>query len=144
MPLADFVRYLNAQFPDPPSVLRSPTHFVSEGGQVHALYAGLRLESAFSPMVATRDGRLFGHCARLQVLDEASRRRLDPEIAYAQPRDDQEFIVPDRLVRTLHTLNYLTYRERRRCCCSKFIRATSPALSPAMAWLSRKSCARAD
>lgn len=112
MPLADFVRYLNSQLPDPPSVVHSPTHFVSENGRVHARYAGLRLESAFFPMVATRDGRLRGHRARLQVVAEKG-LPLDPEVAYVQPRDDQEFIALDRLVRTLHTLNYLIYRERQ-------------------------------
>lgn len=108
MPLTDFVRYLNSQLPDQPS----PTHFVSENGRVHARYAGLRLESAFFPIVATGDGRLRGHHARLRVSD-ASGQPLDPALAYAQPRDDREFIVLDRLVRTLHTLNYLIYRERQ-------------------------------
>lgn len=108
MPLTDFVRYLNSQLPDLPS----PTHFVSESGGVHARYAGLCLESAFFPIVATGDGRLRGHHARLLVIDESG-QPLDPELAYAQPRDDREFIVLDRLVRTLHTLNYLIYRERQ-------------------------------
>lgn len=112
MPLADFVRYLNAQLPDPPSAVSSPTHFVSENGEVHALYAGLRLESVFCPIVANVDGRRRGHRARLRVIDQNG-QPLDPEVAYAQPRDDKEFIVLDRLVRTLHTLNYLTYRERQ-------------------------------
>ena len=112
MPLADFVRYLNSQLPDQPSVGHSPTHFASENGRVHSLYEGLRLESAFFPIVATDDGRLRGHSARLQVSDETG-RPLGPEVAYAQPRDDKAFVVLDRLVRTLHTLNYLTYRHRQ-------------------------------
>lgn len=112
MPLTDFVRYLNSRLPDPPSVAHSPTHFVSEDGRVHARYAGLRLESAFFPIVASGDGRLRGHRARLRVIAENG-QPLDPQVAFAQPRDDQEFIALDRLVRTLHTLNYLVYRERQ-------------------------------
>jgi len=111
MPLADFVRYLNSQLPYPPSDLRSGTPFVSEDGHVHVVYSGLRLESAFFPIVATNDGRLRGHGARLLASDES--RLLESKFVYTLPGDDNEFIALDRLVRTLHTLNYLTYRERR-------------------------------
>lgn len=113
MPLADFVRYLNSQLPYPPSGLRSTTPFVSEAGQVHVRYSGLRLESIFCPVVDTVNGGLCGHGARLQVTDETSNRPLDPALVYTRPADDKEFIYLDRLVRTLHTLNYLTYRDRQ-------------------------------
>jgi len=113
MPLADFVRYLNAQLPHPPSGLHSTAPFVSEGGRVHVVYSGLRLESVFSPIVDVASGQLRGHGARLLVIDAASKRPFSAEVAYALPQDGKEFIVLDRLIRTLHTLNYLTYGDRQ-------------------------------
>lgn len=113
MPLNDLVRYLNSQLPFAPSAssLRAP--FVSENGRVYVRYGGARLESAFSSIVDTANDALRGHTAHLQAFDVASGRRLDDESVVALPNDDQEFVFFDRLLRTLHVLNYLTYRDRR-------------------------------
>ena len=113
MPLTDFVRYLNAQLPNPKSALRAGVRFLSESGRVFVYYAELRLASEFSPVIDTATGELRGHCARLRVTRQGDGKVLDAASLFALPDDDQELIFVDRLVRTLHTLNYLTYSERR-------------------------------
>jgi len=112
MPLSEFVRYINAQLPFPKTASRFTTPFASEGGRVFVYYANLRLESNFSPIVDTADGRLRGHVATLTATHKTTHQRLEAEAVFKLPGDDEEFIFLDRLVRTLHTLNYLTYPER--------------------------------
>jgi len=112
MPLSEFVRYINAQLPFPKTASRFTTPFASEGGRVFVYYANLRLESNFSPIVDTSDGRLRGHIATLTATHKTTHQRLEAEAVFKLPEDDEEFIFLDRLVRTLHTLNYLTYPER--------------------------------
>jgi EAL domain-containing protein (putative c-di-GMP-specific phosphodiesterase class I) len=118
MPLSDFVRYLNAQYAPPvPSVtsnsgLRSTTPFVAEDGQVFVHFATLRLESFYSPIVAVAAGKLHGHAAGLNAFGRANQQRLETEAVFVLPSDDDEFIYLDRLARTLHVLNYLTYLNR--------------------------------
>jgi len=113
MPLNDLVRYLNQQLPFPPSGSNLRTPFVAENGRVYVRYGGVRLESAFSSIVEAANGALRGHTAGLQAFDTASRRRLDDGDVVGLPKDDNEFVFLDRLQRTLHVLNYLTYRDRR-------------------------------
>ena len=112
MPLSEFVRYINAQLPFPKTASRFTTPFASEGGRVFVYYASLRLESNFSPIIDTSDGRLRGHVATLTATHKTTHQRLEAEAVFKLPEDDEEFIFLDRLVRTLHTLNYLTYPER--------------------------------
>lgn len=112
MPLSDFVRYLNAQLPFSPAGRRSATPFVSENGRVFVYFDRVRLESYFSPIVDTANGDLRGHAARLEATGKDGRQVLEPAVVFALPKDDEEFIFLDRLVRTLHTLNYLVYRDR--------------------------------
>ena len=109
MPLSDFVRYLNAQHPLPTSGLRPAAPFISENGRVFVHFADLRLESRFSPIVDTASGELRGHAASLHAIGLRSLQPLEPEAVFILPGDDDEFIYLDRLVRTLHALNYLTY-----------------------------------
>ncbi|MEI7612244.1 MAG: EAL domain-containing protein [Betaproteobacteria bacterium] len=108
MPLSDFVRYINAQHPVSFSGSPSASSFVSEEGKVSAYYAGLRLESVFLEVLDAVTGELQGHAASLVVSRAETNMPLQPEVLYAQPRNDAEFIYLDRLVRTLHTLNHLT------------------------------------
>ena len=112
MPLTDFVRYLNDQLPNPASTLRAGVRFLSESGRVFVYYTDLRLASEFSPVIDTASGLLGGHCARLRVTRKRDGKLLDAATLFALPEDDQDLIFVDRLVRTLHTLNYLTYSER--------------------------------
>ena len=112
MPLTEFVRYINAQLPFPKTASRFTTPFASEAGRVFVNYANLRLESAFAPLVDTRDGLIRGHVAHLIAKRKTTQQSLDVEEVFRLPGDDEEFIFLDRLVRTLHTLNYLTYPQR--------------------------------
>jgi len=112
MPLTEFVRYINAQLPFPTTASRFTTPFASEGGRVFVFYANLRLESNFSPIVDTVDSASRGHVATLTATRKTTNQKLDSEAVFKLPGDDGEFIFLDRLVRTLHTLNYLTYPER--------------------------------
>lgn len=112
MPLTEFVRYINAQLPFPTTASRFTTPFASEGGRVFVYYANLRLESSFTPIVDTADGRPRGHVATLTATRKTGHQKLASEAIFRLPEDNDEFIFLDRLVRTLHTLNYLTYPQR--------------------------------
>lgn len=113
MPLSDFVRYLNAQQTPPGVGQRSTTPFVSEDGQVFVHFANLRLESFYSPIVAIVDGARRGHAAGLHAFGLINHQLLEPEAVFVLLSDNDEFIYLDRLVRTLHALNYLIYLNRR-------------------------------
>lgn len=113
MPLSDFVRYLNEQNAPSGSSRRPARPFVSENGHVVVHFAGLRLESLFAPVVAVDGGDLLGHSASVLTYGQRSGQPLEPEILFVLPGDDAEFIHLDRLVCTLHALNYLTYLDRR-------------------------------
>ena len=113
MPLTDFVRYLNAQLPFSPEHLKSTSPFFTESGRVFVCYADMRLESEFSPIIETEGGRVRGHVARLQATEQNSFRRVDAKAVFARPADSDELVFVDRLVRTLHKLNYLTYLDRK-------------------------------
>lgn len=112
MPLSDFVRYLNAQHIPSGAGLPSTAPFVAQAGKVFVHFAKLRLESFYSPIVAVADGELRGHAAGLHAFGHSNNRLLEPEAVFVLPSDDDEFCYLDRLVRTLHALNYLTYLNR--------------------------------
>jgi EAL domain-containing protein (putative c-di-GMP-specific phosphodiesterase class I) len=111
MPLSDLIHTLNAPF------RKLPGHYVQKGldqpfvaadGRVFLHYANIRLESAFLPVIDTRSGQLHGHAATLLAFGLSNRLPMTPEEVFVLPSDDEEFVHLDRLVRTLHALNYLT------------------------------------
>lgn len=111
MPLSDLIHTLNAPFSKLPGHyakkgLDQP--FVASDGRVFLHYANIRLESAFLPVIDTRTGQLHGHAASLQAFGLSNRLPMTPEAVFVLPSDDEEFVYLDRLVRTLHALNYLT------------------------------------
>jgi EAL domain-containing protein (putative c-di-GMP-specific phosphodiesterase class I) len=111
MPLTDLIRTLNAPkggFPKRYASSGLDQPFVSVDGRVFLHYANIRLESVFLPIVETATGRMHGHAASFQAFGLSNRIPLLPEAVYVLPTDDEEFIYLDRLVRTLHALNYLT------------------------------------
>lgn len=115
MPLSDLIRTLNVPSGSLPghyarSGLDQP--FVAVDGRVFLHYANLRLESHFLPIAETRSGKTHGHAASLQVFGLSNRQPIAPEAVFVLPTDDAEFIYLDRLVRTLHALNYLTRPNR--------------------------------
>jgi len=113
MPLTDFIRYLNAQLPFSHSQLQLTSPFYSESGRVFVQYRHLRLESEFLPIVETSGGRVRGHAARLLATAQNSYQSVDERTVFALPDSSEELVFVDRLTRTLHTLNYLTYLDRK-------------------------------
>jgi EAL domain-containing protein (putative c-di-GMP-specific phosphodiesterase class I) len=112
MPLTDLVRLLNARSDSlyPGDHLANPFVATEHGVVVH--FADLRLHSHFLPIVDTASGQLHGHAAALRVTGLSSRKEVDPAAVFVLPSNDREFVHLDRLVRTLHALNYLTQRVR--------------------------------
>jgi hypothetical protein len=113
MPLTDFIRYLNAQLPFSHAQLRLASPFYCENGQLFVHYRHLRLESEFLPIVETSSGVVRGHVARLLATVQNSYQTVDEHTVLSLPADNEEFVFVDRLTRTLHTLNYLTYLDRK-------------------------------
>lgn len=112
MPLTDLVRHLNSQTDRLPAGRVAAEPFVSTDGRVSVRFADLRLESVFLPLTAAGSGRVPGHAAALRVYGWTSGRPVSPDAVFVLPADDREFVYVDRLVRTLHALNYLTHPDR--------------------------------
>lgn len=115
MPLSDLIRTLNANSSTVPGSyahtgLDQP--FVAVDNRIFLHYANIRLESQFVPIVETRSGKMHGHAAALQAFGLSSRQPISPAAIFVLPTDDAEFVYLDRLVRTLHALNYLTRPTR--------------------------------
>lgn len=108
MPLTDLVRLLNAQSDHPYSGHRFANPFIAADRGVFVHFADLQLRSQFRPIVDSRHGAIHGHAATLQVAGLSSGQPLDPASVFVLPGSDAEFVYLDRLVRTLHALNYLT------------------------------------
>lgn len=111
-PLTDLVRFLNTRSDalSQQSRLRTPFVPSETGAFVH--FAGLRLESRYLRIVDTASGQLHGHAAALWAEGLSTRRRLPADAVFVLPTDDAEFVYLDRLLRTLHALNYLTQQPR--------------------------------
>ncbi len=80
----------------------TPT-FRLEGEQAIADFRGLRLASAFEPLVGPR-GEPRGFFAQVRVADAAG-RPLPAEAAYAAAEDRTAVVRLDRVLRTLHAFN---------------------------------------
>lgn len=115
MPLSDLIHTLNAPsgiFPKHYARNGLDQPFVAAGKRVFLHYANIRLESVFLPLVDTRQGKLRGHAASIQAFGLANGLPMAAEAVFVLPTDDEEFVYLDRLVRTLHALNYLTHPGR--------------------------------
>lgn len=112
MPLTDLARLLNAHADSPYAGRRFANPFVARERGIEVVFADLRLRTRFVPIVDTAGGGQHGHAATLDVSGLASGRQLDPAAVFVLPADDGEFVYLDRLVRTLHALNYLTRQVR--------------------------------
>ena len=112
MPLTDLVRHLNSQRTSLAAGRLTSDPFVSADGRVFVHFADLRLESVFLPIIGTESGRVYGHAAALRVYGLTSGKPVSPDAVFVLPGDDPEFVYVDRLVRTLHALNYLTHPVR--------------------------------
>lgn len=115
MPLSDLIRTLNAPsatFPKHYTRNGLDQPFVAASGRVFLHYANIRIESQFLPIAETASGKLHGHAAGIQAFGLSNNCPLTPESVFVLPTDDEEFVYLDRLVRTLHALNYLTNPTR--------------------------------
>jgi EAL domain-containing protein (putative c-di-GMP-specific phosphodiesterase class I) len=112
MPLTDLVRHLNSRTDPAASGFPPFAPFVAAEGAVFVHFANLRLESTFQPIVETASGKTHGHAGTLRAFGLKTEQPVTQEAVFVLPSDDREFIYLDRLVRTLHTLNYLTHRVR--------------------------------
>lgn len=108
MPLTEFVRYLNQQNPYIAADYANASSLNADKGRVFVNFANFRLDSSFGVIVDVATGHTFGHLAGLRAASIKSGREVLPDAVFVLPSDDAEFIYLDRLVRTLHTLNYLT------------------------------------
>lgn len=106
--LQDVVRYFNdhafARPPDQPALNVTPQ-------QVEGLFCNLRLESRYQPLISVRDGACVAHEALLRAFGPDG-VPLPPEDVFALPSDGPEMVHLDRLVRTLHALNFLANGAR--------------------------------
>lgn len=113
MPLTDLVRYLNTRDRDQRPFLRldDPFHATPTGAVAH--YARITLESEYAPIHVAGSGSLHGHAATLKARGELNDQLLHPDAIFAIPSSNAEFVHLDRLVRTLHALNYLLHPDQQ-------------------------------
>ena len=113
MPLTDLVRYLNARDRDQRPFLRLDDPFVATATGALAHYARITLDSAYAPIHVGGSGSLHGHAAILKAQGELNDLPLHPDAVFAIPSNNAEFVHLDRLVRTLHALNYLLHSDQQ-------------------------------
>jgi EAL domain-containing protein (putative c-di-GMP-specific phosphodiesterase class I) len=113
MPLTDLVRYLNARDRDQRPFLRLDDPFVATETGAEAHYARITLDSSYAPIHIGSSGSLHGHAAVLNARGELNDMPLHPDAVFAIPSSNEEFVHLDRLVRTLHALNYLLHPDQQ-------------------------------
>lgn len=113
MPLTELVRYLNARDRDQRPFLRldDPFQALPDGAVAH--YARITLASRYAVIHASASGSLHGHAASLDARGELNALPLHPDAVFAIPSNHAEFVHLDRLVRTLHALNYLLHPDQQ-------------------------------
>ncbi|MDE2599587.1 MAG: EAL domain-containing protein [Rhodocyclaceae bacterium] len=113
MPLTDLVRYLNARDRDQRPYLRLDDPFNATPTGAVAHYARITLDSRYAPIYVGASGSLHGHTATLAAQGELNDLPLHPDAVFAIPSNNAEFVHLDRLVRTLHALNYLLHSDQQ-------------------------------
>ena len=116
MPVEQLVYYFNDHFEREHQSSFRP--FILENGLVSGVFGPIQISSTFSPLRQVDDYEILrGHIAQLSVSTyETDVHNDHPEKignlltdAITQPADFQSIINLDRLCRTVHMLNYLTY-----------------------------------
>lgn len=111
VPLTELVHYFNKRN----RLARSAGGedcFAIVDGQVRAQFRGHSLGSLFQPIVDRTGGHVLGHEAHLHVWAGEWAGRPVQGI-FLETADDDELVHLDRLVRTLHALNFLAEREQQ-------------------------------
>lgn len=106
MPLHDLVEYFNQRISEEQGLNTLPLKV--KGGQIEGRFGDLRLTSEFHPIRrADQPGRVVGHDAALQAFDPETSHNLAAKVFHAA--DVGSIINVDRMVRTIHMLNYLPH-----------------------------------
>lgn len=113
MPLTDLVRYLNTRDRDQRPFMRLDDPFQATPTGAVAHYARITLDSSYAPIHVAGSGSLHGHAAVLKATGELNDMPLHPDAIFAIPSSNAEFVHLDRLVRTLHALNYLLHPDQQ-------------------------------
>lgn len=108
MPLTDLIHHLNRQQDSLPAGRFAARFLLSFDGRAFLHVANLSLESVFLPITSTASGRVQGHAAALRGYGLTTGNPVSQDVVFILPADNEEFVRLDRLLRTLHALNYLT------------------------------------
>lgn len=100
MLVEDLIRYFNTADATGDSTL------YEAGERVEAWHGGLHLGSLFQPIVDLRSQRVVGHQASLTLRD-ADGKTHPTDVLFARCESGPAVVQADRLVRTLHALNFL-------------------------------------
>jgi len=114
MPLQHLVEYFNDRFRQEHHSIFRP--FILKDGKVSGLFGPVRINSQFSPIRQTLNPTIIrGHTAQIEVSTYGTHEFYENEIEYMlanhehQPTGLESIINFDRLSRTLHMLNYLSF-----------------------------------
>lgn len=111
MPLTELMNYFNDQLQSQARLHELPkTGFYKAHNQYWARFGNLILGSQFAEVVSANDDQLIGHYADLFVRSSTGNLLNIDDIVNAL-EDKQQVIHLDRLVRTLHSLNYLQQHD---------------------------------
>lgn len=112
MPLTEVILLLNASPCTRGEGMEADFRFVSAAGRVFASYGDLRLESRFVPLLDFRSGEVRGHEGVLAAARTGCPGAVAAGEVFGRPAGDAGIVRLDRLVRTLHALNYLLQPQR--------------------------------
>lgn len=110
MPLTELVHYFNTRFPFAPG-RDAARRLEFCDGRVRARFGDRRLDSVFQPLIERASGIVVGHEAHLRVV-AGEGQALPAQAVFLEAHDDDALVHVDRLVRTLHALNFLLQREQ--------------------------------
>lgn len=111
MPLTELMNYFNDQLQTQARLRELPkTGFFKADNQYWARFGNLILGSQFAEILSANDDQLIGHYADLFVRSSTGNLLNIDNIVNAL-EDKEQIIHLDRLVRTLHSLNYLQQHD---------------------------------
>lgn len=110
VPLTELVQYFNKRS----RLVRGgvdEAEFCITGGKVQMRFSGRVFGSRFQPLATLVDGQPGGHEALLHCVD-GDGNVLPVPMVFVETHNDAELIYLDRMVRTLHALNFLLECEQ--------------------------------
>ena len=111
MPLTELMNYFNDQLQTQARLHELPkTGFFKASNQYWARFGNLILGSQFAEILAVKDDEVIGHYANLFVRASTGNLLNIDDIVNAL-EDKEQVVHLDRLVRTLHSLNYLQQHD---------------------------------